>query len=555
MRRSRFIAGASLVALVLAGSVAAAPAVAVEPVWEVMPGFPVTVGDVTITFESAVLPSSEFGLLTDLPLQRIFIANDAGVGKEFRFGVDLQTEGVREQTWAEGALGSFGGDLGVTLAAGEDSTDVESIVYDGLPGLFEGFPLYPGRTISVFEREAGTEDEFVEIFVAPTNPGEFVPVFFDQPQTPEGTVRVGREITVTGPINPDTARIQLSPGVTTTVTATGLPAGRTFEMWLAKDVDYFWSTVLGSVITDTSVDVGTVTTAADGSVSTAFEIPLDVEFSSYYRLFIGDATDRFFPAGTWRAFEIVAPAGSGDVTVDGSATEATVVAGVTVVDFAFPAGTGGTWTATTSATGPVVDAFTLAGEPPIYYHLDTTASLDGAEVQVCITYNVANIPEMPRLYHHEAIGGGYFRWVDITDPDASAPGRVCGTTTSFSAFALGFPEQTTFDFTGFFAPVNMGEDNLAKAGQAIPVKFSLGGDQGLEVIESARFVPLGTDSTPEGEPLPVTTAGASGLKYDAATDTYTYVWKTNKAWALKTGRFELTLSDGTTHTFDVNFRK
>jgi hypothetical protein len=553
MRRSRFIAGASLVALVLVGSVAATPAVAEEPVWVL--GTPAQVGDVTIRFDSAVIPSEEFGLLTDLPLQRIFLANDSDVGKEFRFGVDLKTEGVREQTWAEDALDIFGRDLTVVLAAGEDSTDVESIVYNGVPGLFGGFPEYPGRTISVFEREAGTEDEFVEIFVAPTNPGEFVPVYFDQPQTPEGTVRVGNEISVTGPINPDTERIQLSPGVTTTVTATGLPANRTFDMWLANEIDYFWSTTLGSILLDTSVNLGPVTTAADGSVNTAIEIPLDVEFASFYRLFIGEAENRFFPAGTWRAFEIVAPAATGSFIADELTTEATVPVGATLVDFAFPEGTAGTWTATSSSTGPVVDGFTLAGEPPIYYHLDTSASLDGAEVQVCITYNVANIPEMPRLYHHESLGGGYYRWVDITDPDASAPGRVCGTTTSFSAFALGFPEQTTFDFTGFFAPVNMGEGNLAKAGQAIPVKFSLGGDQGLDVIESARFVPLGTDSTPDGDPLPVTTAGASGLTYDAATDTYTYVWKTNKAWALKTGRFELTLSDGTTHAFDVNFRK
>lgn len=142
-------------------------------------------------------------------------------------------------------------------------------------------------------------------------------------------------------------------------------------------------------------------------------------------------------------------------------------------------------------------------------------------------------------------------WIDITA--SHGLDVVCGFTSSFSPFALGYPDR--FGFTGFFAPVSMDAPNLAKPGQAIPVKFSLGGDQGLDVVTSARFVADGSDSTPEGEPLPVTTAGNSGLSYDASTDTYTYVWKTAKSLSLKTGRFELTLSDGTVHGFDVNFKK
>ena len=51
------------------------------------------------------------------------------------------------------------------------------------------------------------------------------------------------------------------------------------------------------------------------------------------------------------------------------------------------------------------------------------------------------------------------------------------------------------------------------------------------------------------------TAGASGLKYDAATDQYTYVWKTDKAWAGKCATFSLQLSDGTTHTALFSFKK
>jgi hypothetical protein len=40
-----------------------------------------------------------------------------------------------------------------------------------------------------------------------------------------------------------------------------------------------------------------------------------------------------------------------------------------------------------------------------------------------------------------------------------------------------------YRFTGFYQPVDNGLWNTAKAGSAIPVKFSLGGDQGLDVIK------------------------------------------------------------------------
>ena len=60
---------------------------------------------------------------------------------------------------------------------------------------------------------------------------------------------------------------------------------------------------------------------------------------------------------------------------------------------------------------------------------------------------------------------------------------------SFSAPAGG-GEETVYDFDGFYSPVNNKDAqgnyvlNKAKAGSAIPVKFSLGGDYGLDVFET-----------------------------------------------------------------------
>ena len=56
------------------------------------------------------------------------------------------------------------------------------------------------------------------------------------------------------------------------------------------------------------------------------------------------------------------------------------------------------------------------------------------------------------------------------------------------------PLSPGFAFDGFFAPIsNLPTVNRAKAGQSIPVKFSLGGDQGLAIFASGY---------PQSQPIP-----------------------------------------------------
>ena len=127
------------------------------------------------------------------------------------------------------------------------------------------------------------------------------------------------------------------------------------------------------------------------------------------------------------------------------------------------------------------------------------------------------------------------------------------------------PLATRYDFAGFYAPVdNLPTFNKAKAGSAIPVKFSLGGDQGLDVFAknatgTATTSPtsgtVACDSTEEIDPIETTvSAGSSGLSYDAASDTYTYVWKTHKGW---TGCRQLVVEfdDGTVERANFRFVK
>jgi hypothetical protein len=110
--------------------------------------------------------------------------------------------------------------------------------------------------------------------------------------------------------------------------------------------------------------------------------------------------------------------------------------------------------------------------------------------------------------------------------------------------------SVSYPFSGFFAPVDDEALNVLKAGQAVPVKFSLGGDQGLDVLAGSPTsgpVPCATSLPPDPVEQTVT-AGASSLTYDPATSTYTYTWKTDKAWAATCRQLTVALTDGTSHS-------
>jgi len=93
-------------------------------------------------------------------------------------------------------------------------------------------------------------------------------------------------------------------------------------------------------------------------------------------------------------------------------------------------------------------------------------------------------------------------------------------------------EGTRYDFSGFFPPIdNPPTLNGVKAGRAIPVKFSLNGDQGLNIFDAGFPVSkqIACDaSAPLDDVEETATAGSSSLSYDATTDQYVYVWKTGK---------------------------
>jgi hypothetical protein len=112
--------------------------------------------------------------------------------------------------------------------------------------------------------------------------------------------------------------------------------------------------------------------------------------------------------------------------------------------------------------------------------------------------------------------------------------------------------QTTYRFSGFFAPVdNPPNLNVVKAGSAIPVKFSLGSNQGLNILAagSPDSQQVGCDTGAPTDTISQTvSAGTSSLQYDSTTGQYTYIWKTSSGWVGTCRRLDLSLGDGTTHS-------
>jgi hypothetical protein len=115
-----------------------------------------------------------------------------------------------------------------------------------------------------------------------------------------------------------------------------------------------------------------------------------------------------------------------------------------------------------------------------------------------------------------------------------------------------------YNFTGFFQPVdNLPTFNVVKAGSAIPVKFSLGGNMGLSIFASGYPVStkIKCDTGTSQDDIETTvTAGSSNLSFDPLTNQYNYVWKTDKNWMGTCRQLTVKLIDGTLHYANFKFK-
>jgi hypothetical protein len=85
----------------------------------------------------------------------------------------------------------------------------------------------------------------------------------------------------------------------------------------------------------------------------------------------------------------------------------------------------------------------------------------------------------------------------------------------------------------------------------------LNGNQGLNVFQSGYPVSVQVDCATHAviTTAPTVTAGNSSLTYDPTTDTYTYVWKTDKSWAKTCRQLVMEFTDGSIHDANFTFPK
>ena len=152
----------------------------------------------------------------------------------------------------------------------------------------------------------------------------------------------------------------------------------------------------------------------------------------------------------------------------------------------------------------------------------------------------------------------------ITYSHASGSTFPVGTTTvtATATDAAGNHSECTFNvivryiFTGFFSPVaNAPTLNAVNAGRAIPVKFNLSGDKGLNIFapNNPYSVSLNCDTNDPGVDVTETlTAGGSSLTYSGGQ--YTYIWKTESSWAGTCRQLVITLNDGSVHVANFKFK-
>lgn len=234
----------------------------------------------------------------------------------------------------------------------------------------------------------------------------------------------------------------------------------------------------------------------------------------------------------------------------------------TVKDYADNESSAGTLDFGVDTTAPTVSLD--CAELPLTVHVGDNFSLDWSATDATGGSGVATGFESGSITPSTTVGAHTVSVASAASIDNVGNESAVSNTCSYTA---------VYNWTGFFQPIDNVADpsdgttpgataagwNKAKAGSAIPVKFSLGGDRGLGIFATGYPVakqvtcPSGTivaDTVEESS-----TGTTSGLKYDATAQQYNYTWKTTSSWANTCQRLQVKLVDGTSHYAFFKFTK
>ncbi len=213
--------------------------------------------------------------------------------------------------------------------------------------------------------------------------------------------------------------------------------------------------------------------------------------------------------------------------------------------------TDGSHPATASRTVNVVDTT----DPVVNCPANVTMSLplNSPATSMAVTYPAATATDscdsnVVLSYSHAS--GSVF-------PAGTTVVTVTATDDSGNESTCTFNVTVLYNFTGFFSPVgNLPTLNVVNAGKAVPVKFSLSGNKGLGILDpnpQSGVIPCDA-SAPAVDLTDTVQAGQSSLTYDATSDQYNYIWKTQSQWANTCRQLVITLNDGTTHAANFKFK-
>ena len=98
--------------------------------------------------------------------------------------------------------------------------------------------------------------------------------------------------------------------------------------------------------------------------------------------------------------------------------------------------------------------------------------------------------------------------------------------------------------------------NMAKAGTTIPIRFSLGRDQGLDIFATGypKSETIPCNSSAPVDAIEEAVSGKQGLSNNARTDRFEYEWATSSTWR-DCRQFVMKLKDGSLQRANFSFSK
>lgn len=203
---------------------------------------------------------------------------------------------------------------------------------------------------------------------------------------------------------------------------------------------------------------------------------------------------------------------------------------------------------TNETTPPVINNGTPIADITVYLPLNSTA------LSVPVSFDLPaasdNCTASPTVSASPVSGSTFY--VGSTLVTVTASDDLDNTATAT------FRVNVMFNFGGLLRPVApFPMLNIVTAGSSVPVKFSLSGSKGLDILASGypASSPIPCDEEEPGSIIEETdSAGGAVLTYDAEADQYKYVWKTTPTWKGTCRIFILRLADGSEHYAKFYFR-